>query len=60
MHGHWHLDEIYVQINGEMPYLWHPVHHEGELLSARASVPVPNEGGGSSHQSPTLPIWGRA
>ena len=28
----WHLDEVFVKINGERFYLWHPVDHEGEVL----------------------------
>ena len=28
----WHLDEVYVRINGETYYLWRAVDHEGELL----------------------------
>ena len=28
----WHLDEVYVKINGEMRYLWRAVDHEGEVL----------------------------
>ena len=27
----WHLDEVYVRINGEMHYLWRAVDHEGEV-----------------------------
>ena len=27
----WHLDEVYVKINGEMRYLWRAVDHEGEV-----------------------------
>jgi putative transposase len=30
----WHLDEIYVKINGEMHYLWRAVDHEGEVLES--------------------------
>ena len=29
-HWRWHLDEVYVKINGEMHYLWRAVDHEGE------------------------------
>ena len=29
----WHLDEVYVGINGETHYLWRAVDHEGEVLS---------------------------
>ena len=28
----WHLDELYVKLNGEMVYLWRTVDQEGELL----------------------------
>ncbi|MCB1422010.1 MAG: IS6 family transposase, partial [Nitratireductor sp.] len=28
----WHLDEMYVKINGEIHYLWRAVDHEGEVL----------------------------
>jgi len=28
----WHLDEIFVKINGETHYLWRTVDHEGEVL----------------------------
>lgn len=30
----WHLDEIYVKLNGEMVYLWRAVDHEGEVLES--------------------------
>jgi len=33
-HWRWHLDEIYVKINGEMHYLWRAVDHEGEVLES--------------------------
>ena len=36
-HWRWHLDEVYVKINGEMPYLWRTVDHEGEVLESFAS-----------------------
>lgn len=26
----WHVDEVYVKINGELHYLWRVVDHEGE------------------------------
>ena len=28
----WHLDEVFVLINGETHYLWRAVDHEGEVL----------------------------
>jgi len=33
-HWRWHLDEMYVRINGEMRYLWRAVDHEGEVLES--------------------------
>nr|WP_202526302.1 DDE-type integrase/transposase/recombinase [Sneathiella litorea] len=33
----WHLDEVFVKINGETHYLWHAVDHEGEVLEAFVS-----------------------
>jgi putative transposase len=31
-HWRWHLDEMFVRLNGEMAYLWRAVDHEGEVL----------------------------
>ena len=33
-HWRWHLDEVFVKINGEMHYLWRAVDHEGEILES--------------------------
>ena len=33
----WHLDEVFVKINGETRYLWRAVDHEGEVLEAFVS-----------------------
>ena len=33
-HWRWHLDEVFVKINGITHYLWHAVDHEGEVLEA--------------------------
>ncbi|MBK0401298.1 IS6 family transposase, partial [Limibaculum sp. M0105] len=30
----WHVDEVFVKINGERHYLWRAVDHEGEMLEA--------------------------
>jgi len=30
----WHVDEVFVRINGELHYLWRAVDHEGEVLEA--------------------------
>ena len=38
MHGgrqwRWHLDEVFVKINGRRHYLWRAVDHEGEVLES--------------------------
>ena len=33
----WHLDEVFVKINGQTHYLWRAVNHEGEVLDAFVS-----------------------
>ena len=33
----WHLDEVFVKINGETHYLWRAVDHEGEVLESALS-----------------------
>ena len=30
----WHLDEVFVKINGETHYLWRAVDHEREVLES--------------------------
>ncbi|WP_298563120.1 IS6 family transposase [uncultured Aliiroseovarius sp.] len=30
----WHLDEVFVKINGEQHYLWRAIDHEGEVLES--------------------------
>jgi putative transposase len=34
----WHLDEVFVKVNGKLCYLWHAVDHEGEVLEAVVSA----------------------
>jgi putative transposase len=33
----WHLDEVFVRINGKTRYLWRAVDHEGEVLEVFAT-----------------------
>jgi len=33
----WHLDEVFVKINGVQHYLWRAVDHEGEVLESYAT-----------------------
>src|SRR5450755_580737 len=34
----WHLDEVFVKINGQLHYLWRAVDHEGEVLEVVATT----------------------
>jgi putative transposase len=36
-HWRWHLDEVFVRVNGVQHYLWRAVDHEGEVLEAFVS-----------------------
>ncbi|MFT6694238.1 MAG: putative transposase, partial [Neolewinella sp.] len=33
----WHMDEVFVKINGELHYLWRAIDHEGEVLECYVS-----------------------
>jgi putative transposase len=33
-HWRWHLDEVFVKINGDRHYLWRAIDHEGEVLES--------------------------
>ena len=36
-HWEWHLDEVFVRVNGERQYLWRAVDQEGEVLESYVS-----------------------
>jgi putative transposase len=36
-HWRWHLDEMYVKLNGGMVYLWRAVDQEGDILESYIS-----------------------
>jgi len=36
-HWRWHLDEVFVRINGKTHFLWRAVGHEGEVLEVFAT-----------------------
>ena len=36
----WHLDEVFVKINGERHYLWRAVDHEGEVWESFTATAV--------------------
>ena len=44
----WHLDEVFVKINGVTHYLWRAVDHEGEVLEA--VVTKRRTGAGARHR----------
>ena len=33
----WHLDEVFVKLNGKQHYLWRAIDHEGEVLDCVVS-----------------------
>jgi len=37
-HWRWHLDEMYVKLNGEMVYLWRAVDHEGGYCQTKCTA----------------------
>jgi hypothetical protein len=44
-HWRWHLDEMYVKLNGEMVYLWRAVDHEGGTAMAGIICADGSDGG---------------
>ena len=42
---HWHVDEVFVKINGETHYLWGAVDHEGEILESYVTEKRDKKGG---------------
>ena len=58
----WHLDELFVKINGETHYLWRAVDHEGEVLEGLCHVNRSGHkrvGVGSSKLPPLPASWRR-
>ena len=47
-HWRWHLDEVYVNINGEMRSLWRAGDHEGEVLESYVTKTRDRRGRSSS------------
>ena len=46
----WHLDEVFVKVNGKLCYLWRAVDHEGEVLEAVVTSKTGQSGGGETSQ----------
>ena len=41
----WHLDEVYLKINGKTHYLWRAVDQDGNVLDMRVAEPTQQKGG---------------
>ena len=44
----WHLDEVFVKVNGKLCYLWRAVDHEGEVLELVVTAKRRPGGGGET------------
>ena len=55
----WHLDEVFVKINGERHYLWRAVDHEGEVLESYVTK-TPDKKAALKFLKKTLRKHGRA
>ena len=53
----WHLDEVYVKINGQMHYLWRAVDHEGEVLEIIRHQDPRQGRGAQLHQADDEAPW---
>ena len=38
----WHLDEVFVKINGELQYPWRAIDHEGEIIGVNSMIKTPS------------------
>jgi transposase-like protein len=56
-HMTWHLDEVYLKIDGRMVYLWRAVDAEGEVLDVL--VQSRKAGGAEPHAQAVEEIWPR-
>ncbi len=53
----WHLDEVFVRINGETHYLWRAVDHEGEVLEVFATKRRDRKAGADLYQASDETLW---
>ncbi len=56
-HWRWHLDEVFVRINGETYYLWRAVDHEGEVLEGLCDKAPRPQGGTEVSQEDNETLW---
>ena len=53
----WHLDEVYLKIDGRMVYLWRAVDAEGEVLDVLVQSEKEQAGGAETHAQAFEEIW---
>ena len=53
----WHLDEVFVKINGERHYLWRAVDHEGEVLESYVTKKRDRKGRFIVHEESHAALW---
>ena len=53
----WHLDEVFVKINGERHYLWRAVDHEGEVLESYVTKKRDKKAASKVHEKSYAALW---
>ena len=53
----WHLDEVFVKINGERHYLWRAVDHEGEVLESYVTKKKKQKSSFKVHEKSHAALW---
>ena len=53
----WHLDEVFVKINGERHYLWRAVDHEGEVLESYVTKKRDKKAAIKVHEKSNAALW---
>ena len=53
----WHLDEVFVKINGERHYLWRAVDHEGEVLESYVTKKRDKKSRFKVHEESSAALW---
>jgi DDE domain len=56
-HTTWHLDEVYLKIDGRMVYLWRAVDAEGEVLDVLVQKQEERAGRPETHAQASEEIW---
>ena len=56
-HTTWHLDEVYLKIDGRVVYLWRAVDAEGEVLDVLVQAKRKQAGDAETHAQAAEEIW---